>query len=296
MGSFLFRANGLALGGELFVLDATGEVSRARRTAILSEGSFLLPNTGGQATSALQNFSYAGISIARASGAADGRRIGNYDRPTSYETSLQLSVQGLDIFGLLQVERLALRLTSSHPGPPARTADLGDADLAIRVEECSIEGLRVSGAPVTLDQERPALFRGPLATHAGIVAEARRSKRNVAGRAALDTLLFSGGKLAAGRVPEGLVIKSGPKAGGDRTHDEQGCMIVVPGLGTVYVGEVISTKESRRVNLLRVEVRRPLPGSAASASGTRSSKKKDGETEQGQILVGGAEINGSTYP
>jgi hypothetical protein len=294
MGTFLFRANGLVLGGELFAFEGSTDVARSRRTLILGEGSFLLPNTGGQTTAGVQNFSYAGISLARGTAVAEGRRIGDYTKPESYETRLRLEIEGLDVFGLFSVQRLVLRLASSHPGPPARTADLSDDQIPIRVEECRVDGLVAAGAPVSLDLARAAEFAGPLSTHAAIVAEARKQRRPVAGRTVIDTLLIGGGKVPPSATAAGVSLRVGAGPGATAAYDEQHCTIVVPGLGVVHVGEVLSTKDSRRINLLRIEVDRALP--AAPARAARTGKKKADGKELGSVLVGAAEINGSTFP
>jgi hypothetical protein len=234
-------------------------------------------------------------------GIAEGRRTGDYNKPTSYETSLRLEVQGLNVFDILRVERLAIRMSSSHPGPPVRTSDLGDGDLSIRVEECRIEGLEVAGTRVELDVSRVAAFRESLATHAGILAEAKKQRRSLAGRGTIDTLLFDGGRAVGGPARGGVVVGSGTRVRGKASYDEQSCVIVVPGLGTVYFGEVLSTKDSRRINLVRIAVDRPAPGRAPLGAlgpvrAARAAKKKDDEIEKGEILISSVEINGSTFP
>lgn len=289
MARFHYNASSLALGGQY---------RRGRDLVTISgTGALILPNTGGQASCEVVNFDYGGVSFARSTAHATGRLVEAKDGvPASYRTELSFRLENLRILDTVQVEYLALRIASLHPAPapPLSTQTLADDGVRIEVgPESGFGAITIAGVPLKIRDRVPEFGRG-LATYAGILNDEKRSGRNVAGRATIDSSLIEAA--AATDAASGLAFRDGVSK--QRGGDERQRFISIPRFGRLFLGEVLADKHTRRINLLRLELDSNEGRRAPSAAKGRAKRgdERDGEQLAGDIASGLEIINGSSYP
>jgi hypothetical protein len=241
--TFHFRAAGLAVGGSF---------EKPFPIALPPQASIVLPDVGGQTEASLDRFDFRGLlSFDRAIAAARGRLVNDV-----YETVICVSVEGLSVLGVLTADRLTARLVSRHPNLP-------NAEPAIIPEETDIVNLRLRGKPVKLESHvdeycrnaKMSEMRGPRFApprgKAGAAAE---------GGAAVGEPTYSDGSrryrlfTVGGRPRASAALDvTGPTADASMTID-------LPGFGRIVIGELLVTRASRRITLLRLELGCPHVG------------------------------------
>ncbi len=267
---FLYRANALALGGWL---------GAPRPSIIESQGSLVLSIDGGGGHAECGPFSHAGlIRFERAHARVLGSRP---KREGPWETLTTVTVEGLNVGEMVTAERVVARLVSQHPagaGQP-RIMPLGS----------TFENLRIARRPVSYD-DLSGLFT-ELGTYEGLLRAYAGDKRfqGIAKRDLLwtgapshapqevaeQTLWYSKFKPPTPPASHGIIpaaIVGNVKVDGLETC---GNVVIVPGFGRVMLGELLIGEETRRLNMLRLDL---------------------GSPEDGAVVIDAAETNGHKFP
>jgi hypothetical protein len=265
--SFWFRGSALALGGQL-----TSPLSEG----LEAHGACVLPPSGGFASTEVGRFNHRNIvAFDQAVSTVAGRRA-EHDGRVTYDTAVTVSVEGLDILGMVTADRVVARMTSIHAED--------DNDPQIVPLGSSFENLRIGGVAVA-PRADPGLLRhgryGELTKACarrfldgegktvtlpdGPEPKTRPWREGEASPAFEDRLLLASlfdlgeGSAAALGAEEGIAAGR----------------LDMPGFGTVYLGEYLVSRYARRLTMLRVELGCPIDGT---------------------IVVGYEVINGHVYP
>jgi len=266
---FMYHGSAVASGGR--ITDPTVEVLDAQAAAVV-------PITGGRSSVRVDDYRFRDLisfrtAISTVSGTESersGRRV--------FSTVATVSIEDLDIgSGVVTSDRVVARLVSEQTE--------GVDELPIQPVGSYFVNLRVAGVPLTLHAHAP-LFQGE--TLERIAAECR-GPQSAAGPPVeaggkplnLDAVMTprkqaAGG--AAGSYEERTVLTSlyeRPASLPAGCSPIEGWGIAVPGFGAVYLAELLITRFSRRLTMIRLELGSPQRGELTMAD------------------IGG---NGSTYP
>lgn len=267
---FLYHASALALGGQ---------IRRPWDEPLESQAATVLPTEGGAGRAEVRDFEYRGlISLRRATSTVmgnesrrDGRRV--------FNTLATTVLEGLDIAGIVTAERIVARLVSEK-------VEGGD-EIPIQPVGSYFEGLRIAGTPVDPKPWNPVYDSASLeALHSAqrggpVDAEGNElrlppdlSPRKPAGGGAPSH--FEDHQIVTSLFQRPSVLPAGCRTDAKLEEGQiPPWAIHVPGFGTVYLGELLISRYSRRLNMLRIEMGSPVEGS---------------------LVGGGTEGNGSTYP
>jgi hypothetical protein len=235
---FLFHAHAMALGGQL---------TRPCCEIIKTQGAVALPAIGGSGSVRIGPFSQRGISFREARSVVEGNTQKNPDGTTTYNTLTTVTIEGLNIHETVTADKVVARLTCEQ--------SKRDADLPICPVGSYFVNLRIGDIPVKL---RP---KDHLCKAVGFAALGK-------GVASGQTMT----SLFQHESEDGVrsLASAGLKPDGD-----DGCVIKVPGFGTVHIGEYLLTNGARRLTMLRLELGSPIGG---------------------DVEVGGVGGNGTFYP
>jgi hypothetical protein len=263
---FFYHAYGVGLGGR---------ITRPFCDVIEAQGATALPIVGGFASSRVDGYRFRDIVSVRS---ARIHAVGTEEADGSFNTSVSVTVEGLNILDVITAESLTARLSSYHApeAPQPRITALGT----------DFRGLRIGGHPIEVELDRP-LFCQEL-THDEFKEYVTRKSDPAA---VSQQFLWGRGdeqrKAFGSLVPQGAEGWPESKAGtvlcslvkdvGAKTPEltTQGYVIRVPMVGTVYLGEVIVSSHARRLTMLRLEMGSPVGGRLEACS---------------------AEVDGSTFP
>lgn len=223
---FLYRAQGLVAGGFLL---------RPAEELIAPEGgSATLAITGGYNSSRISNFRHRDIlSLRSGYTMVTGRKSVDGER---FETVVTSVVENLNIMGVVTVDRIVARVSSFHP-------DQDNAEPSITPLGSHFQGLRVNGRDVSFTCLADD-FKG-LETYSGMECKLREDKQ------LRQQVIPGNGWDEKGMVPLSLVRdltwgKEECAAGGNRLE--------VEGFGVVHLAELIASRHTRRLTMLRVEL------------------------------------------
>ncbi len=264
---FFYRGNAFAIGGYM---------NRPHKEIIETQASSVLPNIGGGTRAEVADYRYRDL-ISFSS--ARSKTLGNMeerDGERIYNTLSTVTVENLNIADLITADRVVGRLVSERHE--------GQKELPMLPVGSYISNLRIAGEPVELPTHT-VLFR------AATVQEISEQRDN----GALDGM---GGALDIPRL-EGV----DPMGGGRRFEDHQVLTslyslprrlpsgsqsgkthmgeplypwgIHIRGFGTVYFGEFMITRYSRRLTMIRLDL---------------------GSPEDGEVSIVSTDGNGCTYP
>ncbi len=229
MSRFFYHALGVGLGGR---------IKRPFCDVIESQAATALGIGGGYASSRVDGYRFKDIVSVRS---AAVYAAGSEAAEDLFGTSITVTVEGLDILGVITAERITARLASRHA--------LKDAAPAITAIGTEFVGLRIAGHPIELDLDRDAFFPqrtfGEFETH---TKDGSGFLRSQSGKGTLCSL-----------------VKAFPRMPGDLSCD--GNSIKVPSVGRVFLGEVLVTPYARRLTMLRVELGSPVGGDLECATG-----------------------------
>lgn len=268
-GRFLYHAHAEGL---------SGRITLPFHDVIEVQGVSALPMNGGHSTSRVEGFRYKNI---LSTGPIHTLAIGELSqRDPSYHTVAIATIEKLDILGLLTAERIVARIMSKHP--------VGKGAASIMVVGSRFEGLRIGGVPVEVElfnhDEHDSLNK--LRARYREDAEFRKelNKQTCIGRAKdlpeeVRRHFPWAERKAARELPESNGMTSIPLVkqliykGNHFTN--HGNVIHIPQFGTVTLGELIVTQNSRRLAMLQVHL----------GCGT-----------EGDVSIGSGEGNGSPMP
>jgi len=216
---FFYHAFGVGVGGR---------ITRPCCQLIDAQAMTALPSIGGYASSRLDGFRFMDIVSVRS---ARAYAVGSQAEDGSFNTSVTVTVEGLNILDVITAESITARLASRHA-----TADSEPVITAVGSE---FRDLRIGGEPVSLQINSQPLF---------------------------DERPFSAFKdePSQKRAEPWLVSKDGQRMLGSIVTPHA---IVVPSVGTVFLGEIFLSANTRRLTMVRVAMGSPVAGDLEVASG-----------------------------
>lgn len=264
---FWYHGNAVAFGGRI-----TSPVCES----LDAQGSSVLPPTGGFASATAGPFDHRGIvSFERATSTVSGRAA-EHDGIATRDTLVTVAVEGLNVLDVVTADRVVARITSKHPE--------GEGEPEMLPFGSYFENLRIGRRPIELtpypDLVRHGRYRDVASTCSDRFVDAKGSPVSLGKGRELRMDEWTPG--APSPVFEDRLLlaplfdaasKNGYAPIGCEMRGANG--IDVPGLGTVYFGEYLISRSSRRLTTLRIELGCPV---------------------EGTIVVANAEINGNTYP
>ena len=259
-----FQYHALAIG-------FSGEIFRPFREVIPVQASSALPAHGGFGSSRVDRFNFREmISFASAYSVV----AGSYDeKHGAWDTLATSVVEGLDILGVVTVERIVARIATSHP------AD--GSEPSITPAGSCFEGLRIAGHQPQLDLVTGTF--ADLATHSS-VRKAYRDDKDFREQFHAVSLLDRVGGIPERLQPYFPASEGGPKdeiperngviarslvGGIEGVGRECACFghaIHIKGFGVIRLAELQIAKQSRRLSMLQVDLG-STPG-AGVAGGT----------------------------
>lgn len=210
-----------------------GFLSSPADEALETQAAVSLPITGGYGRAASRDYSFHGFVSLRE---AHSYVSGKKSRTGIHETLVTSVVEGLNILDVVTADRIVARLVSSSSGAIGEQPKIGTIG-------SYFVNLRIKGVPVNVD-----LFDEPEPVKAAPPSDKKQSPM-----ACLPMLRG---------LPHGLQrYETGPNS------------LYIPEFGSIYLGELIVSQESKRLTMLRVEL-------GCSAQGSVSSGTVEGDGHQ----------------
>ncbi len=270
---FFYRGNAFAIGGYM---------NRPYKEIIETQASSVLPNIGGGAQAEVSDYRYRDL-ISFSS--ARSKVLGNVDERDGeriYNTLSTVTVENLNVADVVTADRVVARMVSERHE--------GQAELPMLPIGSYFSNLKIAGVPVELPTH-DWLFK------AATLQDISKHQETLANRdhQSLDGM---GGPL---KVPhlEGFDADGGNRSFEDhqvltslyslprrlpagtqsgKTHRGEPLYpwgIHIEGFGTVYLGELMITRYSRRLTMIRLDM---------------------GSPEEGEASIVSTDGNGCTYP
>lgn len=255
---FWFRGNAVALGGQL--------VSPVCET-LDAQGSSVLPPTGGFASASVDRFNFKNIvSFERASSTVAGR-VSEHDGRKTYDTQVTVAIEGLNVLDMVTADRVVARLTSTHPHE--------SNDPEMLPIGSYFENLRIAGIPIEARPHVELLRAGRYIEVSKVCAESfpgapdeRESPKTPSVSPMPDWKPGAPSPVFDDRFLLAPLFDAGDEkvrsTVGAAAGDPRG--IHVPGFGTIYIGEYLISRFSRRLTMLRIELGCPVKGTIVAAS------------------------------
>lgn len=251
-----FRFRGYAIG-------AAGRIDKPFSEIIEVQAASALPQIGGYGSARSAGFQYREIlrfDLAHTEVTGAPCDCDDDDNEPSYSTRINSTVEGLNILGMVTVDRVVATLASTYT--PA-----SDGEPSVRLLGTRFENLRIAGIPVEVDLATDVLDR--FDTHRSL-AQAHQTDdgvRNLFDRVTLKhgakeapahilrwfNTSEEGGALPASRGITGLSLVRG-LAPGRAGLDCWGHVIHVPGFGTIRLAEVEISRTTRNVSMIQVDL------------------------------------------
>ena len=274
---FLHHAHGFALAGS---------IKQPFEAEIDSHAAVSLSMVGGYASSKAENYRFRDL-ISYSSAHTYISSIKKDEK--TYSTVVNTVVEGLNIMDVITADAVIGRLTAQHiDGQPSEIIPLGSG----------FKNLRIAGQAVEVDLVNH--LHSHHSTHTALLSHFQGKCKGgaCAGFDAPKKVRYEWGH-PAGKIPaqmeKGMVIP--PEAGWQESCGTISCSLVkqvrltnsdssqnelpfgyaikVPHVGTIYLGELFVSGNTKRLNMIRAELGSPVAGS---------------------IAVSGPETNGSWFP
>ena len=287
---FTFHASAVGFGGV---------VTTPRRAALSSVASAVLPPTGGQDSALEQDYNRDGVRFTRAYTSVYGATSPDN---LKFTTKTEMSIIGLSMFDVLEIDSLSATLMSVRTVQPADDPNeepIVDEHFTVTA---SIDGARVLGTEVdtTMDPE----FFATKPTYDSFM-------RWVCDPAVLQEELhrrFAWGERRPrhdAEVVRCTLLQPSDRAGmldAGRGIERVGNRIRVPGVGDIFLGEMLVKRGMRKLNLVRLELKKGIVDDGgieplfARAAGD-DAPPLPGDGQNGSFTSGSGEANGTpTYP
>jgi hypothetical protein len=240
---FLHHANAVALGGR---------ITRPFSEIIESQASSVLPITGGYGSARVENFRYREIAAFRSASSTVSGTDSVRDGELVHDGLATCTVEGLNIGGVVTADAVVGRLVSRHVGQP-------DASPMLPVGSYFVN-LRIAGFRID-PQPHDVLFQSETL---GEMADACQKKQKRIpvdpGGQPIQLDHAHATKPQEPRILTSLFERPANLPPGCYAKDKHGWGIVVPGFGTVFLGEFFITRSSRRLTMIRIEMGSPVAG------------------------------------
>lgn len=257
--TFWFRGNAVAFGGQ---------IESPVCETLDAQGSSVLPPTGGFASTTVGGFNYKNIvAFERVSSTVAGR-VTEHDGERTYDTQVTVAVEGLNVLDMVTADRVVARLTSTHPEEKNEPQMLPIGSY--------FENLRIAGVEIEMALH-PELARS--ADYAALTAICAEQFRDIPGnpqdlenrpdtgvrpwKSGQPSPIFED-RLLLAPLFEAAERRSYPPAGAKAV---EGHGIDIPGFGTIYLGEYLISRDSRRLTMVRIDLGCPVEGTIVVAYG-----------------------------
>lgn len=245
---FFYHAFGVGLGGR---------IRRPFCDVIEAQAATALPIVGGYASSRVDGYRFHDIVSCRS---ARISAVGTEAPDGSFNTSVSVTIEGLNILDVITADTITARLASLH-GPDAPQP-------AITAVGTEFRGLRIAGNPITVEVDRDLFYNEWTHDDFKKKCAADDSKDEDTARHPAPRIWSESKRMIVGSLVRGLSGQTAELA-------TTGCAIKVPMVGTVFLGETIVTEHARRLTMVRVHLGSPVEGDLEACS---------------------VEVDGSTYP
>jgi hypothetical protein len=259
--TFRYHGSALAIGGRL---ELPNPVS------IPAQGMAVLSPSGGEASSTVRNYDYQGIiTFDEATAYVAGSRDGD-----TYNTLAMVTIRNLSVLGMLQIDHLVSRITSTHY---VRNGIIGEGEITLTGS--TMRGSQIAGVPLNIAFNTATFSNFP--TFDAYTKQFGSS-----------LLADNGGGDMSDGVIASIVDSIDPpfrpldekdpytRMEPDRETEERKGRelyekadvaahrnrLFVPHFGKIAVGEVQVEKGYRRLNMLRLDLGCPLVGSVTFGS------------------------------
>lgn len=239
---YLHHAHGHAL---------SGKVTRPFTDMVDAQAATSLPISGGHGASNVTNFNYKNLVSFKA---ANTHVAGSDDSNGNHTSMVSICVEGLNVMDVVTADRIVARVATHHVP--------GAKEPSIAIAGSHFENLCIAGTPVTVTIDQPLFQR--IDTFENTLNELAINPNF--SKIALDPF-YTGTPLP---VPprEGLLLCTCVSSLSPATGTTQkGHWYVVPQFGTVYIGEVVSQYQKRRLTMLRIELGSPIQGTVIALDG-----------------------------
>jgi len=259
-----YHADASALGGHL---------THPSEAALHTQASVSLSQAGGHADSRVETFKHQSIVQ---SGPAYSQVTGSIEKSTrNWKTVVTSTIENVDIKGVVTADKIVSKLTIEHP----RDGDYPKVDFT----GCKFTNLCINGIPIEPVLDLTLLSDGfpdePWPAVKSFVQKAVNQNHAITTAADVPPWLkarYDWMESPAGRTRKGCIqcsIVSGVHSA--EKNASFGHVILVPGFGNIFLGELLVYPASINLTMLRVE----LAG-----------------TTQGHLSLGNVRGNGSTMP
>jgi len=217
---FFYHAFGVGVGGR---------ITRPCCEVIEAQAATALPSVGGYGSSHVDSFRFKDIVSVRS---ARAYVVGSRDDDNrSLNTSVTVTVEGLNILDVITADVITARLASRH--------STGDDEPVITAVGSEFRNLRIGGELVNVQINCKPLFEER--PYSAFKDESKQK-----------------------RAEPWLVSKDGQRMLGSIFTPHE---IDVPSVGKVFLGEILLLPYSRRLTMVRVALGSPVDGDAELASG-----------------------------
>ena len=225
---YTFNASALGIGGRY--------TQRGREIVVPSLASVALASTGGDGSTEVGEYKSEAIAFKSARSRVSGRCDGSV-----YTTQSEIVIEGLSIFNKVSVRKLRAVVTSTRDAsrPDEEGTFEVDAEYdGVMADDCVV-------VPLVHDKgHRNATYRD----HLKQVMSSKGSSYAVGGTGT-EVSADRGDSVRTSIVKE-LPAQILPAAG----IETDGNVLMVPGIGRIYFGELVAMRGKRRVSLMRVEL------------------------------------------
>lgn len=239
---YLYHAHGHAL---------SGRIQRPFSEIVDAQAASSLPISGGHGSAAGKDFSHRNLLSFKT---ANTHVSGSEDSDGNHTSMVSISVEGLNVMDVVTADRIVARIACHHKP--------GDDEPSIVISGSHFDNLRIAGTPVTVAIDHDLFQR--IDTFDSTLKEIDKNKDFK--QKALDP--FYTGKQLKKPAREGTLLCSCVKSLSDVPGAAQdGHWYVVPQFGKVFVGEVVSQYQKRRLTMLRIELGSPIQGTVIALDG-----------------------------
>jgi hypothetical protein len=225
---YTFNASALGIGGRY--------VQGGREIVVPSLASVALASTGGDGSTEVGEYKSEAIAFKSARSWVSGRCNG-----TTYTTRSEIVIEGLSIFNKVSVTKLRAVVTSTRDASQPEEEGTFEVDAeyeGVMADDCVVE-------PLVHDKgHRNATYR-----HHHQQVMSSRGPSLAAGRKGSDASAERGDSVRTS-VVKALPMQILPETG----LETDGNVLIVPGIGRIYFGELLVKRGKRRVSLMRVEL------------------------------------------
>jgi hypothetical protein len=281
---FTFNASAVGFGGV---------VTTPRRKALSSVASAVLPPTGGQDSALEEDYRSDGVYFNRAYTSVYGTTSPDKRK---FTTKTEISITGLRLFDVLEVDSMSASLTSVRTEIPAMDPDEEPFIDESFTVNASIEGVRVNGCEIPTPADCDFFAdKQSYASFTDYVHHRDTQFEELRNRFAWDRVPRRDAEVVRCSFLRPATDIAPPDPSFGITRDAN--VIRVPGFGDIFLGEMLVKRGMRRLNLVRLELNKtPAARPAALAFNAEAVTSDDGG-DSGSFASGSGEANGTpTYP